>query len=55
MMIRSSTPSPLPEKSSSALALMSWIGRGNVLTITVDRALLSEDILGMAVSYQEGI
>jgi hypothetical protein len=41
MMIASSTFNFLPENSSSALDLMSWIGRGNVLTITVDMALLS--------------
>jgi hypothetical protein len=41
MMIASSTFNPLPEKSSSDLDLMSWIGRGNVLTIAVDMALLS--------------
>jgi hypothetical protein len=46
MMIASSTFNPLPEKSSSALDLISWVGRGNVLTITVDTALLSEGILG---------
>ena len=52
MIIASSTFNPLPEKSSAAFDLMSWIGRGNVLTITVDMALLSE----WGVSrYQEGI
>jgi hypothetical protein len=41
MMITSSTSNSLPEKSSSALDLISWIGRGNVLTTTVDMAPLS--------------
>jgi hypothetical protein len=41
MMMASSTPNPLPEKSSSALDLMSWIGRGKVWTTTVDMAPLS--------------
>jgi hypothetical protein len=51
MMIVSSTVSFLPEKSSSAFDLMSWIGRGNVLTITVDMALLSEGVSADARGY----
>jgi hypothetical protein len=50
MIITSSTSSFLPEKSSSAFDLMSWIGRGNVLAITVDMALMPEGIVGNVVS-----
>jgi hypothetical protein len=39
----------LPENSSAAFDLMSWIGRGNVLTITVDMAPISGMILARAI------
>ena len=39
IMIASSTTRTLPEKSSSAFVLMSWIGRANLLIVTVTSAL----------------
>jgi hypothetical protein len=55
IMIISSSSSSLPEKSSTPFDLMSWIGRGNVLTITVDMALLLEDIREISVGYHINI